>query len=141
MPRKPEKIDLTSPTAIAIKIAAAGLVAWKLKNAYDRRNDKDNAPEPAPYPMNAVIPEGVVYVNTSGSGPLTVGTIDNEQGYITVRAEGMLGEDGEPLIELDEAASDLDPVRLTVLLDRVQAIKSEWLAKVAAVLPDYLQKG
>lgn len=129
---------MTSPTAIALEIAAAGLIVWKLKNMYDRRHDDAEAAEPHGYPIAEYNDEAVIYVSTVGSGPLVVETID-EHGYVKVSGRGQINAEGQP--EIEEATTEADPRRLAILMERIAAIKSAWQEKVSEALPDYLQRG
>ncbi len=133
-----ERIDLTNPKAIAIEIAAAGLIAWKLKNMYDRRHDDADAAEPHGYPMTEYTDDTIIYVNTLGSGPLAVEAIDQE-GLIKVTASGRVNAEGQPEVALEKVVPEVDPRRLAILMDHILAIKSFWQEKVAQALPDSLQ--
>lgn len=133
-----ERLDLKSPRAIALEIAAAALMAWMLKNMYDRRYDDAEAAEPHGYPMTEYDDKAVTYISTVGSGPLDVETID-EEGYVKVSGRGQINADGQP--EIDEATTEADPRRLAILMARIVAIKSTWQEKISQALPDSLQKG
>ncbi len=140
MSEKKDKLNLTSPTAVAIEIAAAGLIAWKLKNAFDRRYDPPDAPEPLGYPMHEYARGAETYIYTAGAGPLTVGTLDPQEGCIQISVEGKLQDDGKPEITIKEPVAEADPRRLAILLERISVIRSEWQEKVTQAIPNYLQR-
>lgn len=124
-----DRIDLTSPAAVAAEAAILGLAAWVFRSRVLSKDDKQNENKRPPTPLGETIDEKQIYVLNPGDQSFEVGAEDDEGKFIS--AGGTISTDpdsGELILSVD-LISDTDISRLEVLRAKMTELHGRWSKK------------
>lgn len=126
MPRRLEKSDFTTPQAIALEIAAAGLLALRYRSKRLPRYDGPSQSEPEQTPLSDIVDDNPVYVTrTSGNG-FKMGIVRTDADSIGISGNTVTDDEGKESIKIDEEYSETEPENLLLLLSAIETVRKRW---------------
>lgn len=127
MKNKLEKVNLTSHKAIALEIAALGLIAYRYREKWLYRNDNPDQKKAPPTPMSETVGEDIVYFSPSENGNFQSGLVPKMGNIFGIFGTSSRKEGNEEEhIVIDESISENDTAKLEKLKQAMAQVADRW---------------